>query len=210
LTRVIKELHVYKDYLQIEKIDFLKSFLLNIKFRMIRINRFKALEIPKDPTDYEDFEDVAPYNKLKDGKWTSLCRDPHPLYYIIEIENKTKSLRDYQKDVFPLYAELSDLIREQKNLCGERCSEKLQKHLDVCNGEYKCTKDFICYECQFKENGRCSHYYQIERATERFRELEYYEYEDKSLIIDLKFRYKRALAVKEDRLDEYLEELYDD
>jgi hypothetical protein len=199
---------------------------------MIRINRFIALEIPKDPTDYEDFDDIAPYNKLKDGKWTSLCRDPHPLYHMItnrfgdeydgklmwwefkamedEIENKRKSLRDYQKDMLPLYAELSDLIREQKDLCGERCAEKLQKHLDVCDGEYKCTKDFICYECQFKENGRCNHYYQIERATERFRELEYYEYEDKSLIIDLKFRYERALAVKEDRLDEYLQEFYDD
>jgi hypothetical protein len=30
---------------------------------MIRINRFKALEIPKDPTDYEDFEDVATTTK---------------------------------------------------------------------------------------------------------------------------------------------------
>jgi hypothetical protein len=41
---------------------------------MNRINRFEALksQFPKDPTDYEDFEDIAPYNKLEDGKWTSL------------------------------------------------------------------------------------------------------------------------------------------
>jgi hypothetical protein len=192
---------------------------------MRRINRFKALEIPKDPTDYEDFEDIAPYNRLENGNWTSLCMDRHPLYYKItnrfryeydgklmwrelnamkeEIENKRKSLRDYQKDILPLYAELYHLIREQKNLCGERCAEKLQKHLDVCDG---CTKDFIRYECQFKENGRCSHYYEKERATEKLEELEYYEYQDKSLIIDLEIRYERALAVKEDRLDEYYED----
>ena len=195
----------------------------------MRTNRFKALEIPKDPTDYEDFEDIAPYNKLKDGKWTSLWMDRHPLYYKItnrfryeydgklmwrelnamkeEIENKRKSLRDYQKDILPRYAELSDLVREQKNLCGERCAEKLQKHLDVCDGEHKCTKDFIRYECQFKENGRCSHYYEIERANEKLEELDYYEHEDESLIIDLEIRYERALAVKEDRLDEYQQEL---
>ena len=195
----------------------------------MRTNRIKALEIPKDPTDYEDFEDIAPYNKLKDGKWTSLWTDRHPLYYKItnrfryeydgklmwrelnamkeEIENKRKSLRDYQKDILSRYAELSDLVREQKNLCGERCAEKLQKHLDVCDGEYKCTKDFIRYECQFKENGRCCHYYEIERANEKLEELDYYEHEDQNLIIDLEIRYERALAVKEDRLDEYQDEL---
>ena len=106
----------------------------------MRTNRFKALEIPKDPTDYEDFEDIAPYNKLKDGKWTSLWMDRHPLYYKItnrfryeydgklmwrelnamkeEIENKRKSLRDYQKDILPRYAELSvnDALKNYKSI----------------------------------------------------------------------------------------------
>lgn len=40
-----------------------------------RINRFKVLEFPKD------FEDIAPYNKLENGKWTSLRFNRHPLYY---------------------------------------------------------------------------------------------------------------------------------
>lgn len=196
---------------------------------MIKINRFKALEIPKNPTDYEDYEDIPPYNKLEDGKWTSLWLERHPLCYMIEnrfrydydgklmwkelnamkeeIENKRKSLRDYQNDFLPRYLELSNLISEQKQLCGESCAEKLQKHLDVCNGNYKCSKDHITYECQFKENGRCSHYYEIERANEILEEFDYYEHEDQDKISDLEVRYERALAVKEDRLEEYEEEL---
>lgn len=38
---------------------------------------------------------------------------------------------------------------------------------------------------------------------------EYYEYEDKDRLIDLKVKYERALAAK-DRLQEYLDDLYDD
>ncbi len=51
---------------------------------MIRINRFKLLEIPQDSTDYEDFEDIPPYNKLKNGEWNSLWMNRHP--NAIEIE----------------------------------------------------------------------------------------------------------------------------
>lgn len=196
---------------------------------MLRINRFKALEIPKDPTEYEDFEDIAPYNKLEDGDWKSLWMPSHPLCYMIrnrfsydydgklmwrelnvmkeEIQNMKRSLREYQEKFSPSYHEFYKLIREQKQLCGESCAEKLQKHLDVCNGNYKCSKDHITYECQFKENGRCSHYYEIERAKEILEEFDYYEHEDQDKISDLEVRYERALAVKEDRLEEYEEEL---
>ena len=45
-------------------------------------NRFKVLEIAQDPTDYDDFEDIAPYNLLDDGKWTSLWMNRHILCII--------------------------------------------------------------------------------------------------------------------------------
>jgi hypothetical protein len=57
---------------------------------MNRINRFKVLEIAEDPTDYGDFEDIAPYNKLKNGKWSSLWMNRHPLHYMIA-ENNIKA-----------------------------------------------------------------------------------------------------------------------
>lgn len=204
---------------------------------MNRINRFKLLEFPQDPTDYEDFEDVAPYNKLQDGKWTSLWLNRHPLAHKIlhrfsgdyngkllwkelnemkeEIETLQESLGKYQREVFPRRRELSSLIREQEQLCGEECARKLQKHLDKCmgfdgTGKYKCTKDFVSYDCQFKENGRCGHYYEIERANEEMDNFDYFEHEDKNKIIDLEVTYERALAVKEDRLQEYLDDLYYD
>ncbi len=199
---------------------------------MNRINRFKLLEIQQDPTDYEDFEDVAPYNKLEDGKWTSLWMNRHPLAYKIlnrfsgnydgkllqsEIDDMKKrleklrtSLRKYMDEVWPRMYEIKNSIREQRGLCDEKCKEKLQKHLDICIGKYKCTSNFVAYDCQFKENGRCSHYYEIEHLLEDLDRYEYSEEEAKSKIADLEYQYERALAVKENRLQEYIDDLYDD
>jgi hypothetical protein len=202
---------------------------------MNRINRFEALknQFPKEPTDYEDFEDIAPYNKLEDGKWTSLWRMCHPIGRMIierfssgydgkllwselkekkeEIEKLWKYLGEYNKE-WPEIPGLRRLVREQEKLCGEECAQKLQKHLDVCpelNEKYKCSKNFVSYICTFKENGRCSHYYEIKRASEEIENYEYDLYEYKDRIMDLECEYERALAVKEDRLKEYLDDLYD-
>lgn len=201
---------------------------------MNRINRFEALksQFPKDPTDYEDFEDIAPYNKLEDGKWKYLWMNRHPIYYLItnrfsgqydgklmfrelnamkeRIEKLRKSLKEYQTEISPDMSKLLKIIREQKKLCGEDCEKELQKHLDTCTGKYNCNKNFVAYDCKFKENGRCSHYYEIERADEEMQNYEYYEFEDKKKIMDLECRYERALAVKEDRLQEYLDDMYDE
>ena len=125
----------------------------------------------------------------------------------------TESLNEYRREVSPRRRELGILIREQEQLCGEACAQRLQKHLDECtglDGKYKCTKDYVSYDCQFKENGRCSHYYEIERAIEEIDNFDYFEHEDKMKIIDLEVYYDRALAVKENRLQEYLDMLYDD
>ena len=202
---------------------------------MNRMNRFKALEFPQDPTDYEEFEDVAPYNKLKNGKWTSLWFNRHPLCYMIterfngtydgklmwrelnDMEERIKqlqeSLQDYIDEIYADRKKAILLIREQKKLCGEKCEKELQAHLDKCtgfNGKYKCTENYVSYDCQFKENGRCSHFYEIKRADEELEKYEYYEYDKKDRIQDLEIEYERALAVKENRLQEYLDDLYDD
>jgi len=34
------------------------------------------------------------------------------------------------------------------------------------NGKYACSQRFVSYECQFKENGRCRHFYEIENTQE--------------------------------------------
>jgi hypothetical protein len=246
-------------------------------------NRFKVLEIPQDPTDYDDFEDIAPYNLLEDGKWTSLWMNRHPLYYKIrnrfdddydgkllwseldkmkeKIEKLKKARMEYNRSTLKKESELHSLIIEQTRLCKENnveniidtilfsigseketsftesdtpllgfstqvndanmissdiisflpiqtCAQKLQKHLDTCTGG--CKKYFVCYECQFKENGRCSHYYEIERAKEELEMYEYYDNEDKSEIDILEYKYERALAVKENRIEEYRQNLYDE
>jgi len=253
-------------------------------------NRFKVLEIPQDPTDYDDFEDIAPYNLLEDGKWTSLWMNRHPLYYKIrnrfdddydgkllwseldkmkeKIEKLKKARMEYNRSTLKKESELHSIIIEQTRLCKEHnvgniidtilfsivsekntsftesdtsftesdtpllgfykqvndanmissdiisflpiqtCAQKLQKHLDTCTDG--CNKYFVCYECQFKENGRCSHYYEIERAKEELEMYEYYDNEDKSEIDRLEYKYERALAVKENRLEEYTENLYDE
>lgn len=256
-----------------------------------RSNRFKLLEIPQDPTDYEDFEDIPPYNKLEDGKWTSLWMNRHPNARNIihrfssnydgklmwrelnsmeeRIKKRRKALNLHIDNFSDSCWELRKRIRYLKNLCKEcekeyinnfdtiilstlnakeyneidedsplgsfiyhvddamsimnyiisfiepkeTCAQKLQKHLDKCmgfdgTGRHKCTKDYISYDCQFKENGRCDHYYEIERAKEELGWIESYEYDENMEIEELEYYYKRALAVKEDRLKEYLDELY--
>jgi len=198
------------------------------------MNRFKALEFPQDPTDYEEFEDLAPYNKLDNGKWTSLRFNRHPLYYMItnrfngtydgklmwrELNNMKEkkelqeSLQDYIDEIYADRKKAILLIREQKKLCGEKCEKELQAHLDICtglNGKYKCTENYVSYDCRFKENGRCSHFYEIKIADEELEDYEYYEHEKKDRLQDLEIEYERALAVKENRLQEYLDDMYDD
>lgn len=181
------------------------------------MNICKALE---EYNKYLDFENTTPYCKIlnNDCKWKSL--EPSPIANLIksrfglfysgkltiyelnnmkkQIEEREKSLNDYH-DKFKLrIIELGKIIKEQNNLCGEECYKKLQKHLGECtglNGEYKCAKNFISFHCRFKENGRCKHYYDIERARDELEEIEHNEHEDKQKILDLQNEYERALAL---------------
>lgn len=251
-------------------------------FTTMYSNRFKALEIPEDPTDYEEFEDVAPYNILENRRWTFLWLNRHPNAYLIqrrfgvggryngklmwrelnlmkeEVEKLRNSMREYQTEVWARRTELYTLISEQRELCDEdtraskvdtillgsisaiitdnpqtllssffhqvpsammmmqdiisfvpieTCAEKLQKHLDTCTD---CSSNFVGYYCQFKENGRCSHYYEIQDFQEELEREEYYEDEDKNRLVELEIEYERALAIKEDRLQEYEDAISDD
>lgn len=254
---------------------------------MLRSNRFKVLEIPQDPTDYEDFEDIAPYSKLENGKWSSLWLNRHPLYYIIEkrfshdyygklmwtelnkmkekIDKLNNAIHEYKKETWARRTELYNLIDEQEKLCSEdtrlskvetillsaidaaattdnqqtflssfinqvpeamimmenmmsfipieTCAEKVQKHFDTCAATYKCGGkfgNFVAYECRYGDNGRCSHYYEIQDFKEELERDEYDEDEDKDRLVGLEVEYERALAVKENRLQEYLDDLYED
>jgi hypothetical protein len=250
-------------------------------------NIYKLLEFPQDPTDYEDFEDVAPYNKLENGKWSSLrlIHNRHPLYYIIKdrfngnydgkllwkelnimkkrIEKRREALRKYLESVGDRLWELRKKIRESKELCSEgateyiskidtiflsilstkvdekapladfghqvddmaimsdiisfiepkeTCAQKLQKHLNKCmgydgTGRFKCTKDFNGCE-EVDDDGRCDHYYEIQSLKEDLNDIEGYEYEENMKIAESEYKYKKALAVKEDRLRQFYE--YDD
>jgi hypothetical protein len=86
----------------------------------------------------------------------------------------------------------------------ETCTEKLQRHLDGCTGRDKCTKNYVSYDCRFKNSGRCSHYYEIQDFKEELERDEYYEDEDRDRLRGLEYKYERALAVKENRLEEFL------
>ena len=86
----------------------------------------------------------------------------------------------------------------------------MNEHIKICDSTYKCKKNFVAYECQFKENGRCSHYYKIENVEEDIGYIEENIHDYNIDYIDLKVIYDRALAVKEDRLEEYQRQMDED
>ncbi len=55
--------------------------------------------------------------------------------------------------------------------------------------------EHVCYNCKFKDDGRCHHYYEIKRAEEYYEE----QWKEKN---DLEYQYDRSLSVKEKRLRE--------
>ena len=127
------------------------------------------------------------------------------------LDSANTPLKDFFHEVDDAFMVFEDIL---SFVNVETCAQRLKKHLDKCTGidgkgKYKCTKDYVSYDCQFKENGRCSHYYEIERAREELEEFEYYIHEDENKIMDLEVEYDRALAVKENRLQEYLDDIDD-
>ena len=178
------------------------------------VNPFADLSIDSD----DDFEkpEIHPLAKLikyrfgywYDGKLTSYEINKMKE----EMDNIKTKLAKYESQVGDTLDELYHLKREQKNLCtnSKECSDNLDAHIKICDSTYKCRKNFVAYECQFKENGRCSHYYKIEHVEEDIGYIEenIHDYHDKYL--DMKIKYERALAIKEDRLEEYQRQMDED
>jgi hypothetical protein len=137
----------------------------------------------------------------------------HELNRIKEkMDEAKKKVDEYSISVSEKQWECRDKIHEQKKLCRDECVKKLDEHLKICqglddNGKYKCTKNYISYDCQFKQNGRCSHYYEIEELEN---ELAYYNENIRDMRIDFydfEVIYNRALAKKENRLEDYDREM---
>lgn len=173
------------------------------------------------------FEDIPPYNKIIDGKWSLL--EPSPTGCLIkerfdvwyngklswmEIDllkekmlKAEKVLDEYKQKVQSNILYIKRSIYDQKWLCKEN-QVCLEDHLKICDS--KCKKDFVCYTCKFKENGMCIHYYEIEDLEEK---LEYIEYEIEKYtdrFIDLKINYEKFLMIKENRYEEYINQINED
>ena len=194
-------------------------------------NRFKVLE---ESDEEEDYEDIAPYNKIVNTKWSSLYCDAHPIRSLIQhrfssfysgklfwfelnkmkkiIDDRRNKLSSYEDKVEDHMSELKYLIREEKKLCynDSSCAENLKKHLVECQSKYKCTETFLSQDCWLHDNnGRCCHYFKIENSEEDLGRYECIIYEDKESLYDLEVDYEKALATKENRLDEYYQEISD-
>jgi uncharacterized membrane-anchored protein YhcB (DUF1043 family) len=157
-----------------------------------------------------DISPVAKLIKSRFGPWYTGKLTIYEINSIKEKMDKVKNNLDtYEDEIYNNKCELVDSLRKQRMLCksSTECTEKLDAHLNTCDG---CTKNYVSYDCRFKENGRCSHYYEIEHIEERLEDYQYVIDEYTSSYHDLQYEYERALADKENRLKEYQQQLEDD
>ena len=128
-----------------------------------------------------------------------------------KMDKAENDLNRYRNEVDGEMTKLRESIKEQRLLCktDPTCLKKLDDHLKVCVSKTKCTIDFLQYGCRFKYNmnGKCSHDCKIEDLERSLDNHRAGLYEYNSPFIDLQSEYERALAIKEDRLEEYEIEL---
>jgi hypothetical protein len=160
-----------------------------------------------------NFHPVAKLIKNRFGPWYNGPLTVYELDVIKEkMEKAEKQLRDYEKEVRGERHDYIRKIRQQQEMCGDECVRELEEHLKVCkgiNGKYKCTKDFVFHDCQFNsENGRCSHYYEIEELETELGLCDESIYDFKRKYIFLEREYQKQLAIKENRSEEY--EMFDE
>jgi hypothetical protein len=166
------------------------------------MNRFQALAC-----DDNEYEYTLPYNMVAEGEWRLL--NPSPIAKIIKyrfsnrydgkltlgeinslkekVEKKKLAIDNYRKEHRDSMRELRESSTKQKLLCSV---------------------DPICMK---KTDGRCSHYYDIDQIEDE--EEDEYQYNiqcDKSELYTLEREYEKALAIKENRLGEYEQEMEDD
>ena len=128
-----------------------------------------------------------------------------------EMDKAENDLNNYRKEVDGKMNKIRDKIREQRLLCktDPMCLKKLDNHVKECDSKWKCTIYSVSNSCRIKYNinRECSHHRKIEdfeRCLDNYRAG---IYEFNSPFIDLQRKYERALAVKEDRLEEYESQL---
>lgn len=142
-----------------------------------------------------------------------------------KIQRTKQSLKDHKDEVREERRGYKTKIQELSKLCGSECLRELEKHLEICDGGYdkdhenyrkpyhKCEMRTVCYECKkshnIKNNGRCSHFYDIEYLNEQLENTEYYDDCLEDEICELEADYDRKLAIKEGRYEQYKEDLYD-
>ena len=147
--------------------------------------------------------DPTPIARLISERFSNWYDGKLTIYEIDAIKEKMdkaeNDLDRYRDEIRDNRYELLDSLREQKRLCksNDECVQKLDAHLKICGGidsvgKYKCEKDFVSYDCQFKENGGCSHYYKIKRIEERLEDYEYVDHSYYETYIDLQISYERA------------------
>ena len=174
------------------------------------------------------FRIVHPAAKLIKQRFDDYYDGPVTIYELDAIKEKIertrKSLNDYTNEVNEERNGYLNKIKEQKKLCGDECSKKLEEHLKICDGGYskddknygkpyyKCERESVCYHCDrynYENNGRCSHYYEIKHLDEQFENLGEYSEDLSDRICSLEVDYDRKLAIKEGRYEQYKEDLWD-
>jgi len=130
-------------------------------------------------------------------------------------ENRKKSRNERSK--------LRNSIQDESRLCNDDCKKELNEHIELCKSKhicdlvciqhkrcFTCDEDYVSYGCRFEENGRCSHYYAIKHYKEILENYAEQEDENTDSYLDYKIEFERALAIKEDRYEEYIAEDYFD
>lgn len=152
---------------------------------------------------------VHPTAKLIKHRFSSWYTGKLTWREINEIKHKMDNIKNkldkYTSSVSDELKKLYNLKKEHKDLCfnSKECSDNLDEHIKTCVSTYKCTKSYVAYECKSKDNGKCSHFYMIENLDANIEYIEECIDDYKDKYIDLEITYERALALKEDRLEEY-------
>jgi hypothetical protein len=167
-------------------------------------NRFQALACDYI---YNEYEDTLPYNMVVEGKW--LLLEPSAVAKIIKYRF---SDRYDGKLTLDEINSLKEKFTEKQTAIDKYRKEHCDRMRDLGESSRKqkllCSVDPICMK---KTGSRCSHYYDFDQIEEEAEDEYQYNIQcDKSELYTLESKYKRALAIKENRLEEYEQEMEDE
>jgi len=170
-----------------------------------KIKQNRKLKQLFQPTIEKMSENLGFWLKDFKGDW-SLINPTRSAFLVKEqknIDNLRKKLDEIKSDRlnfnrknYPVVSEYRKKIDEEQGEClmYPQCEQDLNAHLENCqNG---CTKYHVAYDCRYTDNGRCKHWYSIERYDQALEHYDFYDdqYEDDEL--EVEFCLKRALGVQ--------------